>query len=160
AYHSMEGFLLRTGQSGVWVPINVTVTRLHVRPKVLGLITARDVREQKQTHAQLLASEAKYRSLTENLEQCIFLKDSSLRFRAANQRFCESLGLSEADLLGKTDADLYPAQLAAKYQADDRRVLNEGTRLEVEEQNLANGNLRTVRVIKTPIRDANGNTIG
>src|SRR6516162_8124886 len=33
AYHSMEGFLLRTSQAGFWIPINVTVTRLHVRPR-------------------------------------------------------------------------------------------------------------------------------
>ena len=160
AYHSMEGFLLRTSQTGVWIPINVTVTRLHVRPKVLGLITARDVREQEETHTQLLASEAKYRALTENLEQCIFLKDESLRFQAANRGFCDSLRLTEADLLGKTDHDLYPPELAAKYQADDRRVLSEGIRLEMEEQNPANGKLRTVRVIKTPVKDANGQIVG
>jgi two-component system cell cycle sensor histidine kinase/response regulator CckA len=173
-FHSMEGFLLRTHQSGLWVPINVTVTRLHVRPKILGLITARDVREQQRAHAQLtekdaelrraldtaLASEAKYRSLTESLEQSIFLKDRSLRFQAVNRCFCAGLGLGETDLLGKTDADLYPPELAAKYQADDRRVLTLGARLELEEQNLARGEIRTVRVIKTPVKDANDQVVG
>src|SRR6516162_6601453 len=40
-FHSQENFLLRTNDDGVWVPLNLTITRLHVRPKILGLITAR-----------------------------------------------------------------------------------------------------------------------
>jgi len=291
-FHSQEDFLLRTKDEGIWVPLNLTITRLHVRPKILGMITARDIREQRQTHRQLkkteaelrrvlasvsdylwsveidraggvrscytspvvekvtgrppeyyerwpeamldtvhpedrprleeivarlrtepaaageyeyrivrpdgtvrwlrnsvrashdadgdlrldgvvtditerkagegavLVSEARYRSLTENLEQCIFLKDAELRFSAANRRFCESVGLSEEQLIGKNDADLYPAELAAKYQADDRRVLTEGKRQELEEQNLSGGKLRTVRVVKTPVKDADGRNVG
>ena len=44
-FHSQEGFYLRTGQDGVWVPVNLSIARLHVQPKTLALITARDVRE-------------------------------------------------------------------------------------------------------------------
>src|SRR5262245_40780323 len=39
-FHAQEGFLLRTAQEGVWVPVNLTITRLHVKPKTLALITA------------------------------------------------------------------------------------------------------------------------
>src|SRR5579871_1463790 len=48
-FHSQEGFLLRTTKEGVWIPVNVTIARLHVHPKTLALLTARDVREQHQT---------------------------------------------------------------------------------------------------------------
>src|SRR5262245_61352259 len=44
AFHSQEGFVLRTRKVGVWVPVNITTTRLHVRPRTLALMTARDVR--------------------------------------------------------------------------------------------------------------------
>jgi two-component system cell cycle sensor histidine kinase/response regulator CckA len=46
-FHSQEDFLLRHVEDGVWVPVNLTVTRLHARPKTLGLITARDISERK-----------------------------------------------------------------------------------------------------------------
>lgn len=159
-FHSQEDFLMRTKQEGVWIPLNLTVTRLHVRPKTLGLITARDIREQWQAQAHLQASEAKYRVLAENLEQSIFLKDSALRFQAGNRRFCEGLGLAEAELIGKTDADFYPAALAAKYQADDRQVLAESKTLELEEQNLLRGQLHTVRVVKSPVKNAQDKVVG
>src|SRR6266849_5213332 len=44
-FHSQEGYFIRTMQEGVWVPVNLTIARLHVKPKTLGLITARDVRK-------------------------------------------------------------------------------------------------------------------
>jgi two-component system cell cycle sensor histidine kinase/response regulator CckA len=152
-FHSQEGFWLRRRESGSWVPVNLTVTRLRTGNGVLGLITARDISERRRHEEALRASEAKCRSLLENLEQSIFLKDTSLRFIAANRRFCEAVGLSEAEILGKTDFDFYPSELAEKYRADDRRILNEGRRLELEEKNLFQGQLRRVRVIKTPVRD-------
>src|SRR3954451_3816100 len=42
-FHAQDGFLLRTREEGVWVPVNVTIPRLHIQPRTLALITARDV---------------------------------------------------------------------------------------------------------------------
>ncbi len=42
-FHSQEGFQLRTPDPDVWMPVNLTTVRLHVRPKTLALITARDI---------------------------------------------------------------------------------------------------------------------
>jgi PAS domain S-box-containing protein len=173
-FHSQEDFLLRTNRDGAWISVNLTITRLHVRPRKLGLIAARDIRERQEAHrrqmkteaelhrvlASVSASEARYRSLTENLEQCIFLKDAELRFVAANSRFCELLGRTEAELIGMTDWDFFPPERASRYQADDRRILADGKRLELEEQFPLGDMLRTVRVVKTPVKDDLGQTVG
>jgi two-component system cell cycle sensor histidine kinase/response regulator CckA len=108
----------------------------------------------------LRSSEAKYRCLIENLEQSIFLKDRDFRFVAVNPRFCQGLGLDEEEVLGKTDFDFYPTALAEKYRADDVRVLTESVRLEVEEENVAGGQTRVVRVVKTPVKDDQGQGVG
>jgi two-component system cell cycle sensor histidine kinase/response regulator CckA len=173
-FHSQEGFLLRHRTDGHWVPVNLTVTRLHVtrsepagrdgpqahRPHTLGLITARDISERLHEQAELRTSEAKYRSLVENLEQCIFLKDRAFCFVAANRRFCEIVGRPEAEVLGRTDADFDPSELAAKYRADDLRVLTSGRRLEMEEESLMDGRRCAVRVVKTPVLDNRGQIVG
>ena len=44
-FHAQDGFVLPLAEDGVWIPVNLTVTRLHVKPKVLALLTVRDVRE-------------------------------------------------------------------------------------------------------------------
>ena len=53
-----QGFLLRNKEPTNWIPVNLTVARLDVQPKPLGLITARDIRAQREAHAQLQEKEA------------------------------------------------------------------------------------------------------
>src|SRR5205823_2917389 len=60
-FHSQEGFLLRTSNEDAWIPVNITIARLHVQPKTLAMITARDVREHREALAQLKAKEAELR---------------------------------------------------------------------------------------------------
>jgi len=56
-----------------------------------------------------------------------FAKDSQGRFLAANAPFLEMAGLrEEAEVLGKTDFDLWPRFLAEHYAKDDVRVLSSG----------------------------------
>src|SRR5262249_9749455 len=71
-FHSQEGFLLRTSRDGVWVPVNITVARLHVRPKTLALITARDVREQREALARLERAEAELRRVLASVSDCLW----------------------------------------------------------------------------------------
>jgi sigma-B regulation protein RsbU (phosphoserine phosphatase) len=97
----------------------------------------------------------------ENLPQNIFRKDLHERFTFANQRFCDTLGKPLEEILGKTDFDFFPPELAAKYQQDDRRILETGKLFEtVEEHQPPGGDKIYVNVVKTPIFDADGRIIG
>jgi PAS domain S-box-containing protein len=78
-FHSQEGYFLCTTNPEVWIPINLTVSRLHVKPRTLALLTARDVREQRQTHAQLKQVEEELRRILRSIPDCLWsgeLKDS------------------------------------------------------------------------------------
>jgi len=120
------------------------------------LITERTLLEE-----QLRDSEALYRSLVENIPQCVFRKDLQGRFTYANTRFCEAIGKSVEQVLGMTDFEHCPPQLASKYRADDQRVVQTGTPLEtVEDLRAPDGSLRTVRTVKTSVVDAEGRVIG
>src|SRR5213594_1824557 len=124
-----------------------------------GLVS--DITERKQAEEKLVNSEAFYHSLVEHLPQNMFRKDLSERFTFANQRFCQLLGKPLEAIIGKTDWDFYPPELAAKYQTDDREVIRTGRTFETVEENVApNGEKIYVQVVKTPIRDAQGNILG
>jgi PAS domain S-box-containing protein len=77
AFHAQDGFLLRTRQDGVWVPVNLTIARLHLAPKTLALITARDMREQHKAHAQLQRTEAELRRVLASVSDCLWSAEAN-----------------------------------------------------------------------------------
>jgi len=124
-----------------------------------GLIA--DITERKRAEEKLVNSEAFYHSLVENLPQNIFRKDLKERFTFANQRFCSMLGKPLEEIIGKTDFDFYPPELATKYQRDDHYVIQTGAIFETVEENVApTGEKIYVNVVKTPIYGVNGQILG
>jgi two-component system sensor histidine kinase/response regulator len=71
-FHSQEGFFLRCKREGMWIPVNVSISRLHVHPKTLALITARDVREQHNTLRRLAEVEAEMRRVMASVSDCLW----------------------------------------------------------------------------------------
>src|SRR5438309_2444269 len=71
-FHAQDGFLLRTRQDGVWVPVNVTITRLHLQPRTLALITARDMSEQHEAHQRVQRMEAELRRVMASVSDCLW----------------------------------------------------------------------------------------
>jgi PAS domain S-box-containing protein len=124
-----------------------------------GLI--RDITLRKTAEEQVIKSEAFYHSLVESLPQHIIRKDVNERFTFANQKFCQLLGKPLDQIIGRTDFDFYPADLASKYQTDDRYVIKTGRLFETVEVNQSpGGEKRFVNVIKSPIHDSKGRVMG
>ncbi|WCJ58884.1 PAS domain S-box protein [Fontisphaera persica] len=106
-------------------------------------------------------SEAFYHSLVESLPQHIIRKDDAGRFTFANQRFCQMLGLKPEEILGRTDFDFFPPEMAEKFRRDDQMVMQSRQPLDIIEANQTkDGQKRYVHVIKTPIFDAFNHVIG
>ncbi|GAB4130349.1 MAG: hypothetical protein Kow0040_07970 [Thermogutta sp.] len=105
-------------------------------------------------------SQALYYSLVENLPVHVLRKNREGRFTFANSSFCHLLGRPLTEILGKTDFDFYPPDLASKYRQDDRRVMESGRLFEDIEQYERDGALRYVQVMKSPVRDAAGDVVG
>jgi len=120
-----------------------------------------DVTDRRRAENQLRDSEQLYHSLVENLPQSIFRKDLAGRFIFANQQFCRSVGRLLHEILGHTDDDICPPELAARYRREDQRVIETGQsiKLEAAYQSPTQG-WRSIWVVKTPLRDAQGNLIG
>jgi PAS domain S-box-containing protein len=111
--------------------------------------------EQSQQALESEHSEAFYRSLVESLPQSVLLKDLEGRFTFANRKSCELIGKPLQEIVGKTDFDLFPSDLAAKHLEDDHKVLHRRETLEtVEEHFTARGEKLYLQSIKTPIYTA------
>ena len=119
-----------------------------------------DVTERMSTEEALLASEKKFRLLIGHLPQRIFYKDRDSVFVSCNDNFARDLGIAPDEIAGKTDYDFYPEELAEKYRADDRRIMESGHLEEIEEAHLRDGQDLIVQVVKTPVTDEAGNVTG
>lgn len=114
-----------------------------------------------ETQVALKHSEAFFHSLVETLPQNIFRKDLNGRFTFGNSRFCATVKRTLEEVIGKTDFDFFPAELAAKYQEDDHKVLSTGQPLKVIEKHQdQDGNTLYVQVIKTALTDWDGKICG
>jgi two-component system sensor histidine kinase/response regulator len=180
AEHAQQAYLdeqevIRTGRPLVaheeaeyWPDGRVTwvlTTKLPLRDQggaIIGTFgISRDITYLKQTEKSLRDSEALYHSLVEALPVYLFRKDRYGRFTFANGPFCAEVKLSLAELLGKTDRDLYPAELAEKYMRDDRRIMETGQVFETIEEHIGtDGGTTYVSVLKVPLRDSNQEIIG
>ena len=106
-------------------------------------------------------SEALYASLVDNLPVCVLRKDLQGRFTFANQAFRKLIHRNSEEILGRTDFDFFPEELAAKYRRDDQEIIRAGELFEdVETHVRDDGKQLFVHVVKTPLYDANGNPIG
>jgi PAS domain S-box-containing protein len=130
------------------------------RPSAVQCI-CRDVTIRRQAEEGLKQSQALYSSLVESLPQSIFRKDRQGRFTFANNRFCASLGRSMEEIIGHTDGDFFPAELADKYRRDDLRIIESGKSIEMVEEHLTQEGKRLwVNVVKIPVFDSRGEVVG
>ena len=104
-YHSREGYFLGM-EHGETIPVNVSVSRIHTTPDVLGLVVARDVSERVRDQNALRESEARYRGLVETAKVVIWSATADGVIRSLNPAFDTLTGLKREDWVGKPFVDL------------------------------------------------------
>ena len=123
---SFESAIYRKDGSVIWISENCRAVR-DARGRLLYYEgTVEDITQRRQAEENVRNSEALYHSLVETLPQNILRKDLQGHFTFANQQFCKMLGLPLEAIIGKTDFDFFPRELAEKYQRDDQRVIQTG----------------------------------
>ncbi len=116
--------------------------------------------ERKQAERALRDSEELNRTLISSLPQRVFFKDRDARFVTVNDLFAQDLGLTPEQIVGKTDDDLFPPNLAVKYRADDALTLKSNQPRVLEETNVVQGLERFVEVTKAPVFNEHGEALG
>lgn len=66
------------------------------------------------------------RAILDNTPSAVVLKDLDLRIMAVSRKDAAEHGLTPDQVVGKTTRDLFPADIAAIYEAADRKVIAAG----------------------------------
>ena len=147
--------------STVWAEVKMTFLREPGGKPVGVLGVSRDTTERKRAEELLREHDRQQKAILNNIPDIAWLKDKESRFIAVNEPFGKACGMTPEDLVGKTDLDIWPKDLAERYRADDREVMETGRRKLVEEPLVdKDGNKTWIETIKIPIYNGKGEVIG
>jgi PAS domain S-box-containing protein len=123
----------------------------------------RDVTERKRAEEALSEERRLLRTLIDNMPDYIYVKDTESRFVLANRALAGLVGAqSSNDLLGKTDSDYFPKDVAGPFFSDEQAILRSGRPLVNHEEKAVNaeGDAKWLSTSKVPWRDPHGQIAG
>jgi PAS domain S-box-containing protein len=121
-------------------------------------------RAERRNLADALAHERNVlRTMIDLIPAFIYAKDAQSRFTACNKLVANRMGVDPEDLIGKTDFDFFPREMAEKFFADEQALIQSGEPLyDLEEVafDKTRGMNRVILTSKVPLRDASGRLTG
>lgn len=140
-----------------WTPVNIPVfgpdsemTHIILHTKDVTYL----MRQKRDGQADL-------RRILDGIPDMAWMKDAEEKFIWVNKPFADACGIDVLNLIGKTDLDAWPPELAARYMADDAEVIRSRRRKWYEEPLVdSNGKMTWIETVKTPAYDNEGKVIG
>lgn len=144
--------LQKEGDAPLWVHLEA---RLDEKQNCRAVLM--DITERKQAEEALSKSEARFRIALENAPITVFNQDQELRYTWI---YNLHPGFDPQMTLGKTDAELLPADDAARLTEIKRRVLETGATAREEVRTTIGGQAFFYDLTVEPLRDTSRNIIG
>ncbi|MBF2094056.1 MAG: PAS domain S-box protein [Synechococcales cyanobacterium K44_A2020_017] len=120
-----------------------------------------DITDSKLAEEELRQGKAYFESLTTAMPQALVRKNRDGIITFANPAFLAELNKPQDEVLGRNVHDLYSPDLANQFAAEDAYILDTGQGLDdIVTCPLPQGGLSYVQVLKSPLRDADGQIIG
>lgn len=120
-----------------------------------------DISARKAATEEIRQRELYLRATLDNLPFLFWLKDAECRFLTVNREFAQACGRSTPEeVVGLTDFDVWPAELAELYRADDREVMDSRRDKAVEEPVHSDEGRRWIETYKKPVIAEDGTVLG
>lgn len=123
----------------------------------------RDITGRKKAEENLAAERSLLRTLIDNIPDRIYAKDTKGRFTICNNALIKRMGKSDLEeIIGKSDVDLLPYELASQYITDEQEIILTGLPLINHEETFRDlsGMQKWSLTTKVPLHDNHGNIIG
>lgn len=130
-----------------------------------GLVCViQDITRRKMAEELLEAERTLLKSMIDTVPDRIYAKDKLGRFIVCNEAMVRRMGKTTmAEIVGKSDIDLLPKELAERFHSDEQTIIRTGTPLINSEEPLEIVDGRVTRwnlATKVPLLDKDGNRIG
>jgi PAS domain S-box-containing protein len=116
----------------------------------------RDTSARKKTEDALRRSEHLLRDVADNTTAVIYVKYADGRYLLTNRRFEQIFNLTADQIVGHTDHEIFPREIADAFRANDVDVLKQNHTVEYEEEAPHSDGPHTYISIKFPLCDSTG----
>lgn len=122
----------------------------------------RDITASKRAEAALAEEHHLLRTLIDNIPDAIYIKDVESRFLLGNKTIAHLMTTTPNQLIGQTDFDFYPEEVARQYYADEQAIIQSGQALISKEEPHVNraGHQIWLSTTKVPFLDSQGKIKG
>lgn len=130
-------------------------------PSGFVIATRIDITELKHVTQALTQRELYLQATLDNLPFLFWLKDEQGRFLAINKVYADACGLLHPEeAVGKTDFDIWPADIAQQYHADDDEVIASMREKHIEQLMHASYGETWIETYKKPVMTKDGKVMG
>jgi len=127
--------------------------------RIVGI--RRDITHLKVAAANLRKQEEQLRALINALPDMMWLKDPEGVFQLCNKRVASYFGKRIGEIIGKTDYDFVPKEMADHFRREDQIAMKVGESYVYEEEiEFTDRHREILETIKTPLYEDNGELIG
>jgi len=163
-YFTMQKRYIHKDGNLIWVNITVSAIRNQNGDLTSHLTMIEDITEKKKADEALLHEQYLMQTLMDNIPDSVYYKDKNNQFIRVNHATLKKFGLAkEEDILGKTDADFFPDDIAKEGFTEENEIIRTGNPIINWEaiEIWKNGRPTTwSSVTKMPLRDKSGQIIG
>lgn len=154
----------RRRKDGSYIDVSVSGAPITVDGEHIGALAIyRDITERKRFEEALSAERNLMRTMIDHLPDAIYVKNTARQKTLSNPADFHNMGAeSEAEVLGKTDFDFFPPELAAAFDADDKKVIQTGEAIHDREEKVTrpDGRIGWQITSKIPLKNAAGKVTG
>ena len=143
-----------------WLETHAVPFRDEARGETRLLSITRDITDRRRAEQALRESEQRFRSFMDNAPAVAWIKDADFRYTYVNRTHHRVFGRGHGEMLGRTDFDIHPENVARELRQHDEAALQAGGgALHTEETVMYSDNTPgRWLVVKFPLADAAGRT--
>ncbi|SDI28989.1 PAS domain-containing protein [Winogradskyella thalassocola] len=143
---------LSTSKLWHWVSLSLIVLSLGMLTTVFFILNAQ-LKAKMQSELELHKNKNLLQSIIDNTTNAISVKKINGEYLLINKQYQSLFEDKEADLIGKTNADFLPKDIADRYRSADLDVVKAGKDIQVEELIETPEGAHTFLSVKFPLKD-------
>lgn len=141
-------------------PAKASISRLELDGEIVFTAILRDITQYKSAQAALEWERTLVRTLMEAWPDLIYVKDRECRFLAVNAKTATIMGAGSAEeMVGRTDSDYHPPDLAERFLANERQLIEFGRSVMEHEETIVGPDGETIWLSTTKVPLTNGEEI-